>query len=276
MTKRKVIVPLHGRPVAAPGAPAAHLRYGNGHLITAVQVFTAFWGSDWKLPANSGLIGHVNEFFDAIVTSSLFDMLAEYSVPGQTIGHGSRIGSTTVTATEPGGDTKRIADAQIQTALQDWIRNGTVPPVNSNTLYFVYLPPGVTAVDPSNGSSCQQLCGYHWFIAANPEVYYAVMPFPDCGGCLGGLSQIEALTSISSHELCEGVTDPHPWTGWNDDSYGEIGDICAWQTDTVSGYLVQKEWSNAANACVTRPPAIQDPLIGKAKSSTAHDAASNR
>src|SRR5690348_231580 len=258
MEKQSLVVPLHGSAIAAPDAPPAHLSYGNGHLLTSVQVYTIFWGAAWQQPANSTLMNQMNQGFDAILTSSLMDTLAEYSVPGQSIGHGTRIGSAAITTTEPGTGSGQVTDAQVQQALRAWIAQGSIPGPNANTLYFVYLPPGVIAIDPSGDASCQQLCGYHWYIAGtNPEVYYAVMPFPGCQGCVAGLTVLQALTSISSHELCEAVTDAQPWTGWNDSANGEIGDICAWQTATVNGYTVQKEWSNKANACVAQPPAPQ-------------------
>ena len=76
------------------------------------------------------------------------------------------------------------------------------------------------------------------------------MPYPDCSGCLGGLTRLEALTSTSSHELCEAITDPIPGQGWYDDANGEIGDICAWQTTVLSGWTIQLEWSNRAGKCV--------------------------
>ena len=76
------------------------------------------------------------------------------------------------------------------------------------------------------------------------------MPYPDCAGCVGGLAVLDALTSTSSHELCEAITDTVPGTGWYDDSKGEIGDICSWQTKVVDGYTVQLEWSNSAGRCV--------------------------
>ena len=82
------------------------------------------------------------------------------------------------------------------------------------------------------------------------QVFYAVMPYPSCAGCTGGLSPIDALTSTSSHELCEAITDAIPGQGWYDDSNGEIGDICAWKTKKIGAYAVQLEWSNKANACV--------------------------
>ncbi len=253
---KRVIVPLLGQSAAPPPDTPPHLNYAGGHLLTSVQVYTIFWGAAWQQVGQSGLIAQVNAFFDAVLTSSLLDLLAEYSdsASGQVIGHGQRIGTLTVTDTEPGGGSGQVSDAQIQQALQGWVAAGTVPAANANTLYFVYLPPNVTATDPQGGQSCAQLCGYHWFIdGTNPEVYYAVMPFPGCAGCLGTLTPIEALTSTSSHELCEAITDAHPWTGWNDDTNGEIGDICAWQTGTINGFTVQKEWSNSKGACVVGP-----------------------
>jgi hypothetical protein len=250
MAVQKIIVPMQSPGVIAPAAPAAHLSYGGGKLLTSVQVTTIFWGAAWRQAAQSPLVGQVNQFFDAILISELLDLLAEYSVPGMTIGHGRRTATVTITASEPGGGSGQVTDAEIQQAVQSWIAAGTVPATGANTLYFVYLPPNVTVSDPQGGQSCQELCGYHWYIdGTNPEVYYAVMPFPGCSGCLGSLNQIDALTSISSHELCEAITDPHPWTGWNDSSNGEIGDICAWQTGTVRGFVVQKEWSNSQSAC---------------------------
>jgi hypothetical protein len=64
------------------------------------------------------------------------------------------------------------------------------------------------------------------------------------------MQAFEALTVTSSHELAEAITDPVPGAGWYDDVNGEIGDICAWQTETIAGYSVQKEWSNAQGQCV--------------------------
>jgi hypothetical protein len=254
---QKPIVPLEGHTMAAPeaAAPPAHLSYGNGPLLTNVQVQVIFWGADWSQPAQAALIPQLNQFFDVVLVSSLIDVLTQYSVPGRQIGHGSRIGSTVISTSEPGGGTGEVTDAQVQQALQGWINAGTVPEANANTLYFVYLPPNVVATDSQGDGSCTQMCGYHWFIGGtNPQIYYAVMPYPGCSGCTGSLSLIEALTSTSSHELCEAITDPQPWSGWNDSTNGEIGDICAWQTATVGGFTVQKEWSNSQGACVVSPP----------------------
>ena len=241
------IVPLHRpeavRPAIAPAAP--QLTYRNGPLLTAAEVFTIFWGSAWRQAPQSDFVPRINQFFDFILTSALLGQLAEYSVPGKQISHGKRIGTTTLTTPEPGNS---VQDSAIQKMLQQEISAGTILPAPApNTLYFVMLPPGVQVIQ-GGGASCQVFCGYH--DAINSNIFYAVMPYPGCSGCTGGLIDFDALTSTTSHELCEAITDPIPGQGWYDDNNGEIGDICAWKTRSLGGYTIQLEWSNKAGSCV--------------------------
>jgi hypothetical protein len=239
------IVPMH-RPQATQAAAQAapQLTYRNGPLLAAVEVFTIFWGSGWQQPPQSDLVQRINQFFDFILTSALLDQLTEYSVPGTQIGHGARIGTTTLTTPDPGSS---VQDSDIQKMLQQKISAGAIPAPTSNTLYFVMLPPGVQVIQ-GGSASCQSFCGYHE--VANNNIFYAVMPYPGCSGCTGGLAVFDALTSTSSHELCEAITDPIPGEGWYDDANGEIGDICAWQTKKLGTYTVQLEWSNQAGKCL--------------------------
>jgi len=239
------IVPLHpGKAKAATPQVPPKLTYRNGPLLTSVQVFTIFWGAEWNNAPQDALLPKLNEFFDFILASQLLDQLAEYSVPNQKIARGLLIGTITLTAPALG---KTVDDSAIQALLQQQISVGTLPATTSNTLYFVFLPPGVTVTQGSSGS-CTVFCGYH--DASNNNIFYAVMPYPSCAGCLGGIADFDALTSTTSHELCEAITDPIPGQGWYDDNNGEIGDICAWQTRTLGGYTIQLEWSNKANQCV--------------------------
>jgi len=229
--------------VAAP-APAARLVYNNGPLLANVQVFTLFWGDAWQQDPASQITGQINTFFDFILTSALMDQLAEYSTGAYKIGHGSRSGTLTVTSPAV---TSSVDDSAIQQMIQQQISGGTVPQPNPDSLYFVFLPSGVT-VTQGGTASCKTFCGYHDAIGEN--IFYAVMPYPDCWGCASSLSPFDAITTTSSHELCEAVTDPIPGQGWYDNNNGEIGDICAWQTKQVGSFTVQKEWSNRAGACV--------------------------
>jgi hypothetical protein len=238
------IVPLRTEAAAPVSAP--NLTYRGGPLLGAVQVFMLFWGDAWQQDPQAGLLRQVNQFFDYVVSSPLLDQLAEYSVPGTAIAHGANAGTVTVTNPPPAGAS--VADADVQQLIQQEIANDpAVAKPTPNSLYFVYLPPGV-AVTKDGGASCAAFCGYHDTIGG--QVFYAVMPYPDCAGCAGGLSALDALTSTSSHEMCEAITDPVPGRGWYDDKNGEIGDICSWQTEQLGVYTVQLEWSNAAGKCI--------------------------
>jgi len=240
------VVPLHPSlqaPSLAPATPA-QLTYRGGPLLTAVEVTTIFWGAAWR-QAGAALAAQVNSFFDAILSSSLLDQLAEYDVPAYSIGHGSRVGTATVV---PTGAQSHLSDGGVQRFLQNQLRtNRSLPQPGPNSLYFIYLAPGTT-VSQGGGRSCTTFCGYHNDVGGN--LFYAVMPYPGCPGCVGALSVLDALTSTSSHELCEAITDAVPGQGWYDDANGEIGDICAWKTKKVAGYAVQLEWSNRAGACI--------------------------
>ncbi|HEX5504256.1 MAG TPA: hypothetical protein VFW96_16645 [Thermomicrobiales bacterium] len=239
------IVPLH-LPGAAPApTPPPQLTYRGGPLIHAVEVFTVFWGAAWQRAPQDALARQLNQFFDTILTSALLDQLAEYNVAGQTIGYGRRVGTTTLTTPAP---RRSVSDTALQRLLREQLAgNAAFPQPSANTLYFLYLPPGTT-VTQGGSRSCQAFCGYHNDIAG--QIFYAVMPYPGCAGCVGGLAPSDALTSTSSHELCEAITDPIPGQGWYDDTHGEIGDICAWRTKQLAGYTVQLEWSNRQGACV--------------------------
>jgi hypothetical protein len=240
------IVPLH-KPEAQALAPASapKLVYRGGPLITSVEVFTIFWGGKWQQDPYTGIPAQLNQFFDFVLTSNLMDQLSEYSVTGQSIGHGKRTGTITLSTPAPSAS---VTDQAIQQLLQKEISSNSVfPQPSPNTLYFVFVSPGTT-VTQAGSSSCQQFCGYHDAISS--RILYAVMPFPDCTGCLGSLAQLDALTSTTSHELCEAITDPIPGQGWYDDANGEIGDICAWKSKKDGNFEVQLEWSNRSNKCV--------------------------
>lgn len=229
---------------AAVAAPAAQLVYNNGPLIAQPQVFTIFWGTAWQNGTLLNLVAQVNGFFDYILTSPLIDQLGEYSVAQYQIQYGTRIGTLSLTSPDV---SQTVDDSDIQQMLQQQLSSGNIPAPNANLIYFVFLPSGVT-VTQGGSASCQVFCGYHDVISN--DIFYAVMPFPDCSGCTSNLSSFDAITVTASHELCEAITDPIPGQGWYDSQNGEIGDICAWQTKQIGQYTVQQEWSNKAESCI--------------------------
>jgi hypothetical protein len=64
---------------------------------------------------------------------------------------------------------------------------------------------------------------------------------------------LDTLTEVSSHELCEAITDPTLSTWWDPNTGNEIGDICNRQTVRLGNYLVQTEWSNSQTSCAIAP-----------------------
>ena len=228
--------------VLAPSA--AQLTYRGGPLLSAVQVVTVFWGAAWNEATAEATAQSLNAFFQFVVTSPYVDQLGEYSTPQQQIGAGRYVGTARVTDSAPGTS---VTDSAVQEMLQGEVARKALPAPTANTVYFAFLASGVTVVAGSE-RSCQAFCGYHDRSAGG--LYYAVVPYPNCSGCLGDLRLLDALTSVCSHELAEAITDPVPGQGWYDDANGEIGDICAWQNKTLGAYEVQLLWSNRAKACV--------------------------
>jgi hypothetical protein len=239
------VVPIHHDKISAL-KPAAlpKLTYRNGPLLANVEVYTIYWGAGWGTTLST-LATTLNNFFTAILKSSLMTQMAEYNTTKYKIGNGKLTGTTTIATPAPAA---LVTDTQIQAQLNKWIKSTKAfPQPGVNTLYFIYLPTGVS-VSMGGSKSCSSFCGYHNSIGSN--IYYAVMPYPGCAGCRSTLSVTDALTGTSSHELCEAITDPIPGSGWYDNINGEIGDICAWKFKALAGYNVQLEWSNAKGKCI--------------------------
>jgi hypothetical protein len=212
-----------------------------------VEVVPVYWGAAWADGARARLSAELDYFFDFILKSPLMDMLGEYSTPAARIQHGRRLASVHLSYSEP---KCQLADEEVQEALHAWIAGGTVAPTTDNTLYFIFLPPGVNSLgyylQPSFGGT---FYGYH---ANAGNVYYAVVPYVDCAESIYPGTLLDTFTAISSRELCAAIINP-ALDGWFDPVNGEIGDVCHQQTVRMGGYLVHSGWSNSQQACVFQP-----------------------
>lgn len=274
VTNKAIVAPRNIVPPAAfeahafapaVGAPVPHLQNHGGPIIGSVEVVPVYWGNAWTSGINAQLANQLNGFFDFLVTSSYMDMLAEYGTATTPIRHGRRLASATINS-EPGtpsGTGRVVTDAQIQQSLNGWIANHTVAATTANTLYFIFLPPNVISQMSDGSASCSAFCGYHNFIG---NVYYAVIPFATCAGCVFPGNFLDTLTEVCSHEFAEAITDPQLNAWWDPASGSEIGDICNRNTVRLGGFLVQTEWSNAQSACVIAPATphgiIQKVILG--------------
>jgi len=292
---------LHGPGVgaAAPVAPfaiaGAHADYFGGPVIANVHIIQVLYGTGAYLPNIAGTATPtLQQFYNDITQSSYFDLLNEYSTVGvtaadgtagtnQTIGHGFFDGLFTINPS-PSNDGPTITDGQIQSELLAQVTAGHLPaPVfdaqgNDDTLYMIFFPPGKT-ITAGGARSCVQggFCAYHNSTIgtfASHRLFYGVHPDlqPPSGcsqGCGSSGDIFDNVTTVTSHELSEAVTDADvgPATSfarplaWIDPVNDEIGDICVGQAELVAAngttYTVQQEFSNLQNDCVGGPPLIQ-------------------
>jgi hypothetical protein len=237
--------------LATTSPSGAHLNYYGGPVLSSVDVIPVYWNSSVAYQTE------LNAFYAAFPTSELFEMLSQYSG----IGTGSRgapfVSSQTSTT---------LTDAQIQSALSSMIQAGQISTPTSNTYYPLHFPSGVSITASDGTKSCVTWCAYHSTFKYNGvDVNYGVIP-DQGGGCAGGCGansqRFNNLTSVSSHEMVEAITDPGVGLAtsyssplaWYDPNNGEIGDICnAQQADIImkdgSVYTVQREFSNSDSNC---------------------------
>jgi hypothetical protein len=251
-----------GAVVATPDVCPAPLVYRGGPLMQHVKVVTLFWG-----PTVNPYQGQLENFFATVTNSPYFDWLAEYDVPqpgvpattAYSINRGSW--SSSFQDSTPSNSSKTLSDSDIQQELRNRVDAGTLTS-DADTLFMIYFPQDYTVVAPSGEQSCTGFCGYHWSTTstAGAPIRYGVIPdvtqTPCRGGCGNSPTQFDNLTSVSSHEMIESVTDPDvalSQMGWYNNLCGEIGDQCNTQQGTVAGLTVQLEWSNKYNKCMVTP-----------------------
>ena len=239
-------------------------QYYGGTVTANPKVYVVWWGDPAKInSAVTAAKGGIADFFAGVTDSSYMDWLNEYNttVPaqagshkgmagsGQRIGRGNYVTALTLTNVPTGN----VTDAQIQSTLDAALTAGTLPPADDNTLYAIYFPPGVS-ITLDGSTSCAGFGAYHDAIIETQRhnTYYLVMP--DCG------SSFKSMTSVTSHELIEAMTDniPTPASSpdfpqaWNDSMGNEMGDLCSSSgtvTTALGVFTVQNIWDERTQAC---------------------------
>ncbi len=182
-----------------------------------------------------------------------------------------------------------LSDEQLRAELARLIKANSLP-VGLSTEYFILTPPGVESCyfdsegfeQCSAGTALPAFCAYHGSIAtAAGPIIFSNDPYVtgkagcDDGNHPTGKPSDGVLQGGLTHEHIESLTDPLPFTGWNDwaGSGGEIGDKCRTFTPTtefgeplgkaadgakfnqvINGhdYWYQQEWSNQNHECAQR------------------------
>ena len=260
--------------------------FHGGATMPKVEAQAVYYGSDWKTSAPSVTQrGVVDTYVKYIVNSPYMDMLhdAGYGVNRGTADTGYVVNKVL-------DKTKFVYDAQIRGDLQHFITTGSLKAPNANRLYVVFVEPNVVIKDASDGStSINDFLGYHGAYAGTDatgkavDIRYAVIAYPSgrngTAASQGYNSNLDYLTSVTSHEIAEAVTDPnvgYKKLGWYDDAKdGEIGDIVSGDV-VLNKYCVQKESSksNAALSPKGSTPYTFNGLLNSAVLSTTSNAGS--
>jgi hypothetical protein len=246
----------------AAATPRAHLTDYGGPVLANAKVVAVLWGDG----VDATVSGKIGGFYKAVVGSPYFTWLSEYDTASQKIGKGILAGTVAIA---PHSARTTLSDAQIEKELAAQIKSGKLPAPDADTVFMIHFPPGVS-ITMGGSASCQSggFCGYHSaFRRGGKRVAYAVLPDMSAGsgcdtGCGSGATPFDVVTSVASHELVEATTDPEVGLAkglnaplaWYDEKNGEIGDICNGKSGKLRAksatYTVQKQWSNAAGACV--------------------------
>ena len=174
------IVPPYAGAGAEVVAPAAspQLTYRQGPLIASAEVFTIFLGCCVEVRAAERVFRfHSDEQTHPSARRIQCARLRDQAWQAQRYNRAFVAGVGQIRTGQCDSE-----DAAERNRLQRAVSTGF-----SSTLYFVYLPPGVKAIQGGSGS-CTAFCGYHKDV--NGEIFYAVMPYRGCSGCIGGYNPL--------------------------------------------------------------------------------------
>ena len=234
--------------------------YQGGALLTNVEAQGVYLGADWSSTSSLATqAGQTDKFLSTIVQSSYIDTLTQ---AGYGVNRGSDSAGVMVNANL--SKTTPLTDGQIQSYVQGLVTNNQVQAPDANRLYIVYVEPGVVISanggfsSPNFGSGNSNFLGYHGAFAGTTsagkavDIHYAVIAYPGgpnyTSSSQGFASDFDQLTSVTSHELGESVTDAnvgYKTLGWYDlQKNVEIGDLTTNVRTTLAGngvsYVVQE------------------------------------
>ena len=235
-----------------PALPA--VTYQGGRQLHKVEVVTVVWGND-------PLAADLATFAKWLDSSGYYDEVDQ----AYSLSHGTASGPFAIPDPPPA----LLKDSAVGPLLRDQIAKKVLPPPGPDTLYVLYLPPGVKSTNGGGETGCQQYDGYHWWASTGMDtpkkMPYAVIP-----ACHGD-EQFQWDTYIATHEITEAMTDPEPPSGYliPGQIESEVADLCSplfvdWGAPIGDGgtttYRLARFWSikNAQagdlDPCVPIPP----------------------
>lgn len=225
------------------------ITYHGGNLLAHVEVQALYLGSDWSSNSTyNQQTRTLDGFLKNLVAGSYMDMLA---TAGYNVGRGSAdVGKIAPLHID---NRSALADSTIQADLQTFITNGNLKAPDANRLYVVFVEDNVLVRTSEGLISRTDFLGYHGAFAGRDaagnlaDIRYAVVAYPGgniSNAAVSGLSALNDLTEVASHEIAEAVTDPdvnYAALGWYDDAQNdEVADVVNQQFVLLNGFAVQR------------------------------------
>lgn len=259
LTKVHVMKTVQGqKSVGVIPNAAQTLTYFGGNVLTKPAVYVVYWGFGKRGSDGAGEQKYLTNFLTGVGGSTWESLLTQYYQNGP------------VYITNPSGQLKGTwvdsssipthpTDAQIQAEAAKAVTHFGY---SANASYVVATSHGHNTL--GFGSS---FCAYHGFTSGSAS--YTNLPYihdagASCGENFvngGTKGNLDGVSIVEGHEYAESITDPNPPTGWYNNSYGEIGDICAWMKPpagdivlSTGSFAVQGLWSNQSSACKINGP----------------------
>lgn len=240
--------------------PAILLTYGGGPVQTTPAVYIVFWGYQTYGDAH-GVQNLLTTYMTNMGGSGHNNIYTQYYQTS---------GGVTTYITNPTGQLAGTWNDQTNSVPAHPTDSQVAVEALRTAQHFGYNPNASYIVATPHGRSTNgfrtQWCAYHSAVTHSGKlVSYTNLPYmPDAGASCGSniitppsdeTGADEGVTIVSGHEQGESATDINPPTGWYNNSYGEIGDICAWtniQNDPFGSdsFTSQPMYSNASQSCV--------------------------
>jgi hypothetical protein len=236
------------------------LAYSNGPVLVTPKMYIILWG--YKTYGDPNKVKKLLKSYGKNIGGSGYNNIyTQYYM---------KSGGSTIYITNPAKQLGGIWDDETNSVPTHPSDGQVATEALAGVAHFGYDPNGSYVVATPHGRSSfgfgTSYCAYHSATQYSGQlVAYTNLPYmPDAGANCGAnfisppadeSGADEGVTIVEGHEYGESVTDPNPPSGWYNNQYGEIGDICAWtnvQNDPYGKktYTAQPMFSNATQSCV--------------------------
>jgi hypothetical protein len=164
-----------GRAFIIRGEAQPNSGLGNHGKATMSQPeqYSIFLGSDWAKPALRVREPELANLLANVRDQAQLNALDESGIK-------NRFGATlSQEQLDAAAGNRSISDLEIQTVLAGMLKEGSLQPPNANTIYVVFLDPGLHSTLGSMIAGKHYIAYHNFFNASGARLHYVVIPFEE-------------------------------------------------------------------------------------------------